>query len=321
MPCTWLPVLNSRTPANFEHGPPTDLLPPPQYPAPIYQPPAPLYSPEQLIEALKSPISAYEDLQTVLRISHRMPQQALGRGRSLLQAPNFRHFLSSPTSELLLVDGHCQEKCEGKDSPLSVFAASLAAMMVQNPACMVLHYFAGHHCFNNPQDGAEGPVGLMRSLICQVLLYPDQPPAYLDWLEPDLVEAAEKGDVAALCHLFRRLVQRVVNVSEIVLILDNLCYFERRMNRWSEDLHAVFYDLATLHEHYLPREDVRLKILITSAGKSTEMVSLVDKDTQHVSLRAGNVHDYDKSATALVSVLQRAASPGNDGASYAEGYY
>lgn len=235
-----------------------------------------------------------------------MSPHHLGRGRYLLQVPSFQHLLSSPTSGLLLVDGHCKEGCEGKVSPISVFCASLAAMMAQNSTCMILHFFAGQHCFNDPHDPARGPLGLMRTLICQVLLYPGQPRPNLDWVTNVLVNDVAAGNIDALCCLFKQILQYVVGVSDIFCILDSISEFERKQNGWGEDLDVVFDHLSSLNNS-LPW-DVCFKLLITSAEKSSQLAWQVSR-SEHVSLRAGNLLSPEISERAATADIQRAITP------------
>ncbi|KAF3762780.1 hypothetical protein M406DRAFT_333151 [Cryphonectria parasitica EP155] len=164
---------------------------------------------EQLIDLIGiQPLSIVEDRDTVLRKGQTMPPNLLGRGRYLLTRPRFQDSLASQASDVLLVDGHCKEDCEGKISPISVFCASLAAMMMHNPACMVLHFFAGQHCLGD-DDPTRGPQGLMRSLICQVLLYPNQPQPYLDWLtDQTFIKDVADNNINALCYLLKELLLR-----------------------------------------------------------------------------------------------------------------
>lgn len=246
-----------------------------------------------------------------------MSQELLGHGRYLLSVPSFQHLLSSPVSGLLLVDGHCKEDCEGKVSPISVFCASLAAMMAQDPARMVLHFFAGQHCFNDPNDQARGPRGLMRSLICQVLLYPNQPYPHLDWLADNLIDDVAEGEIGALCHLFEQLLQRVIGVSVIFCMVDNISEFERSQEGWCHEINIVFDCLSSLYRSLAP--GVSFKLLVTSADKSTQLVWQTDP-SERLSLRAKNMLSPEKSATAMDAAIRRSVSSQSNGEP-AEGHW
>lgn len=280
------------------------FLPPPRSPSPLPRYYKPEYVPEQLFEVLQiHHLSPSTDRDLVLRKGHTMSSQHLGRARYLLQVPKFQHFLSNPTSGLLVVDGHCKDENDGKISPISVFCASLAAIMAQNPACMVLHFFAGLHCFDDPRDPARGPRGLMRSLICQVLLYPGQSQPQLDWLTEELVDNVAEGETGALCVLFQQLLQCVEGVLDIFCILDSISEFERRHDNWHEDLDVVFDHLSSLHCN-LPL-GVNFKLLITSAGRSWQLAPKTF-ESERISLRAGNFLDSEKSGLATETQIRSA---------------
>lgn len=266
-----------------------------------------MLSPEDVIKLLGiHPLSPIEDRDTVLRKGHTMSPQHLGRGRVLLVKPQFQRLLSSVSSTVLLVDGHCKEDCVGKVSPISVFCASLAAIMAQHPAYMALSFFTGQHClYDDACDQARGPRGLVRSLICQILLYPNQPEWCMDWLEEALVEDVAQGDVEALCYLFIGLVRRIVGVSTIFCIVDNISDFETKEEGWADHLELVFGSLYSVGSKLAP--EISFKLLMTSAGKSTQLVSLTEPAEQ-LSLRAGNVHDPEKVGWASAGDIQRLLS-------------
>lgn len=221
-----------------------------------------------------------------------MSQSSLGRGRYILVTPQFQQLLSAPSSSVLLVDGHCQDECDGKVSPISIFCASLAATLAHNPALMVLHFFAGQHSFLDG-DPARGPHGLIRSLICQVLLYPNQPSLCLEQVGDQVVQDIADGNINALCWLFKELLKRVVNVTTILCIVDSVSDFEED---WAEELKIVFNWFRSVPNELNP--GVNLKLFMTSAGKSTELVYETDQ-SEHLSLIAGNVMNVGKSEWAM----------------------
>lgn len=250
-------------------------------------------STERLVELMAiEPFSPYQDRDDVLRRGHTMSQSSLGRGRYILVTPQFQQLLSAPSCSVLLVDGHCQDECDGKVSPISVFCASLAATLAHNPSLMVLHFFAGQHSFFD-DDPVRGPHGLMRSLICQVLLYPNQPSPSLEQVSDQVVQDIADGNINALCWLFKELLKRVVNVTTILCIVDSVSDFEKD---WVEELKIVFNGFRSLPDELNP--GVNLKLLMTNAGKSTELVYETDQ-SEHLSLVAGNVMNVGKSEWAM----------------------
>lgn len=261
---------------------------------------------ERLIELMAiEPLAPYLDRDDVLWKGHTMSPGSLGRGRYILATPQFQQLLLAPSSGVLLVDGHCQDECDGKVSPISVFCASLAAMLAHNPTLMVLHFFASQHSFLD-DDPARGPRGLMRSLICQVLLYPNQPSPCLDQVGDQVVQDLADGNIDALCWLFRELLKRVVNVKAILCIVDNISEFEEG---WVEELRIVFNCFRCVPNDLSP--GVNLKLLMTSSGKSTVLVYDTD-ESEYLSLVAGNVMNVGKSEWAMAQDIGDSV-PSQDG--------
>lgn len=166
---------------------------------------------------------------------------------------------------------------------------------------MVLHFFAGQHSFFD--DPVTGPRGLMRSLIYQVLLYPNQPSACLDQVGDQAVQDIADGDIGALCWLFRELLKRVVNVTTILCIVDNVSEFEED---WAEDLETVFDCFRSVPGELGP--GVNLKLLMTSAMKSTQLVWKTDP-SEHLSLISGNTTSVGKSEWAMAQDIGNSVPP------------
>lgn len=274
----------------------TDLQPEIEVLEPISQQRATILPAERLIELMKvHSLSPYQDRDAVLRKGHTMSPVFLGRGRYLLAAPRFRNFLSTSSSDFLLVDGHCRDGCDGRVSPISVFCASLAATLAHDPTFMALHFFAGQHSFFD-DDPARGPRGLLRGLICQVLSYPSQPAPCLDWVHDQAMQDVADGKIVALCWILKELLKRVVNVQTILCIVDNISDFERKYEGWDNDLDTVFDWLRMVPKEMSP--GINFKLLMTSAGKSTQLVWRTDP-SERLSLAARNVISAGKSEWAI----------------------
>lgn len=263
-------------------------------------------SAEQIFELLAiHSHDPYQDRDTVLLKSHTMSPVILGRGRYVLATPQFQELLSAPYPGLLLVDGEFQNESDGKVSPISVFCASLAATLAHNPAVMVLHFFAGQHSF--PDDNpVRGPRGLIRSLIYQVLLYPNQTLPGLDQVPEQAVQDVADGDIDALCWLFIELLKRVLNVTAVIFIVDNVSEFETKYEGWVDELMRVFDWFRKVPDEM--SQGLNFKLLMTSARKSTELVYKTDP-SEHLSLVAGNVMNVGKSEWAMAEDIGNSVPP------------
>lgn len=263
----------------------------------------PVVSLEKFIEVLVVPdLSPQVDRQELINQGLGMDDKDLGRGRWLLTMRQFEDFLRKPESCLLVVDGHCQDVSTAyRNSPISVFSASLAALLTQDPSNMVLNFFCGQH--NRRADSLHGPRGMMRSIIYQILLYTGQDIEFdLSSVTQDLMEGVSDKDLSALCEVFTQLMEQVQSYSSIYCILDNVCAYETSLYGCSTELVQVF---ETLREFAVDNSRIRasFKLLLTSTSTSTMISRLIDPSS-HLSLVAGNVLDVGKTEAAISRRLE-----------------
>jgi hypothetical protein len=171
---------------------------------------------EQLAYALNvDPTPMFAETQSMLRLTHAMQPEGLEKVRSLISTEQFRNWMGLPFPNVLLVDGNCRDQGQGRTSPLSIFCASLAATLAQSESNIVLHFFCGHH--SHPQyDAVSGPTGLLRSLITQLVLYPNVCTMSAVTMEQSMWEAVARYEVPALLALFEQI---IVSSSRILLLL------------------------------------------------------------------------------------------------------
>jgi hypothetical protein len=144
------------------------------------------------------------ETRNLLRLTHAMQPEGLEKVRGLISMEQFRNWMGLPFPNVLLVDGHCRDQGQGRTSPLSIFCASMAAMLSQNDSNVVLHFFCGHH--SNPQhDAVSGPAGLLRSLIAQLILYPNLCTTKSLAIEQGMWEGVARHEVPALLALFEQI--------------------------------------------------------------------------------------------------------------------
>ena len=229
------------------------------------------------------------ETERILRQSNSLRAKGLGKARWLLTTAQFKNWLGQSSSGTLLVDGYCRDDGIGRISPLSVLCASLATTLAQTGSSIVLHFFCSSHT-RVEQDVIGGPSGLVRSLITQLLLYPDSPDVELDPLEENLYNAVSQCDVPALVYLFGSIVGNMDESKTIVCIIDGISDFETPLRGWDKEIIGVVDQLQNLV--HCKRSGPALKLLMTSANKTLNLGSLVYRDRgEFVSLRSGNVSD------------------------------
>ncbi|KUJ13892.1 uncharacterized protein LY89DRAFT_149357 [Mollisia scopiformis] len=269
-------------------------------PSPTYQ----KISTFDILEILKVPYdTANTDLRFVLRQSKSFKTDALGHGRWLMTTTRFKNWLGGGRSDILLVDGHGDSAKSGKTSPMSVFCSTFIASVIKLHTTIVLHFFCGQHVtFVDPLRGAHG---LLRSLICQLLLYPNTQEPNLDSLsQQKLYNDLRAHELNALRHLFQQLVQQLPRGTLVFCIIDGISEYETKMNNSTENLQLVVDTLQSIvRDHGLGGPT--FKVLMTSANRSTEIVKKIPPQ-DCISLRAGNVHSGLISEQAFFAEISKA---------------
>ena len=254
-----------------------------------------------------------QDLGYVLRQSNNFKTDTLGHGRWLMTTAKFKNWLAGGTSDLLLVDGHCDRARIGKTSPMSIFCANFIASVVKLSSTIVLHFFCGQHA--TFEDPLRGPNGLLRSLICQLLLYPNTPEPNLEALSQQQLYNDLKGhELNALLHLFQQLVHQIPRGTLVFCIIDGISEYETRTKNSTEDLRSIISSLQSIVRQAGPT----FKILMTSANKSTEIAKQIPSE-QRVSLRAGNTYSRPISERTFLSDISRAKASIETAAPAAQG--
>jgi hypothetical protein len=258
-----------------------------------------------------------EDRAAVLRAYHSFRSNALPQANYLITIPKFKAWLNNRVSDILVVDGQCQEQSVGKISPISVFCASLFEVLsgsVSNPTdaavfrkpTVLLSFFCRQH--PAPHDGLPGPAGLMRSLIDQLLLeWPEND--RLDTLfiqqQPWIWEGIEKSDVSTLCYVFGELLRQLGPASLVYCIIDGISQFDTSLRGWNQELQTIV-DCFT---HYITGDSrtrpgtAPVKILLASADKSVTLKRELPSG-HHIDLRAGNLYPRSVSPSNFGSGLR-----------------
>lgn len=197
------------------------------------------------------------------------PPKDQSQVQSLLTTRQFTRWLNSDSHALLYVDAALQ----AADKPLSaasLFSAKLIAgtAAVFERTAIVLHFFCGLHC--RPRDAWHGPVGMVRSLILQLLMrLVDMDPGRERWgLEfvwsEQIVQNLEEWYLPELCSAFHALLREVPEGMTVFVVLDSVLYLDRReMQRdWEFVLDGFLRSLVGDRE--LP---VVMKVLMVNQAK------------------------------------------------------
>jgi hypothetical protein len=272
---------------------------------PLSPPASPRASFDELLKALDVPEgAAAEALAGVTRRSCHLKVDTGARGNRLMGMKRFTEWLEAPSwaSDLVLVDGHCGNIAADKVSPMSAICASLAGVMTDaerddgqdRPAPIVLHHFCGQHL--GLRNALSGPGGLIRSLVHQLLVqthqhvedYATGPQASLDFIDDHLLGGVDERDIPSLCRLFGELVARLDRSRPVFCIIDGVSEIETALDGWQEDACSIISALLDLVDEGSFRAGPALRVLLTSAQRSTTLAESVVPSDSHVSLLAAH---------------------------------
>ena len=241
-----------------------------------------------------------DDMEHVLRQSGDLQESALRRTNWLLATDRFQVWLRSdterdrgPQSDLILINGQCDEDLNNSVSALSVFCATLISMMIKKgdhtgrEAVLNLHYFCGLH--THSRDPLSGPRGMLRSLIAQLCMHLARWGIDTQLVDQNCVRDAGEisgYDPTALCALLGQLLGSVPAGVTVFIILDNVSHFESTAFGWLDDMLVVSSQLRGIG-NWLGPSGAQVRIVMTCAMRSTALDGYLHPDDV-ISLEAEN---------------------------------
>jgi len=229
-------------------------------------------------------LSALEDERYVLGRGRGLDAESVARVAEMIKAPQVHQLLTAPQPGVVVVDGRLDRaQHTARVTPLSFVCASLAHALRQTGA-PVLIFFCGRNLRGD--DHLQGPEGMMRSLLAQLVLLLLQQRWIEDCAAISLPSYLQGRDgvvdlpLDEICQLFRSLLRVVQGESGLVCIVDGISLFET--DAWQEDYGVVMRCL-------LPAaEDISLpapfKLLMTSPTSTRLPQAFVPFD-RRVSIR------------------------------------
>ncbi|KAJ4135296.1 hypothetical protein NW768_004920 [Fusarium equiseti] len=252
----------------------------------------------EVICSAEERVSHANEIVYILQRHYDFGEKALAQAQYLLQTPEFRRWFMSPYSEVLLVDGHCDDESIGRLAPTSLTCAGIArAMLGQDPNTgavslpeaprLTLYFFIGEHMDYN--NGYYGPNGLIRSFIAQILRqWPVE--ESMDLKIPGNNPSTWTSDTNSLCYLFEQLVCQLGPNFPVWCIVDGLSRFETNLYGWLDDLIEIISSLLFCKDQKSAfAGQGTIKVLLVSSDRSIRIRDMVD-DQDRVELRAGNMY-------------------------------
>ncbi|RYO82950.1 hypothetical protein DL762_006372 [Monosporascus cannonballus] len=210
------------------------------------------------------------DLELALSETGGVTVAAQGQVQSLLEHDRFLQWLKDHHPGLILVDADVPGAALESLSAISRFCATLVtSIMGVNRDAIVTHFFCGLH--TSPDDPWYGPVGLVRSIIMQLitkLMEIDEGMESwdLDFIDDrDYLKSLENHEVESLCAALHSMVSQFQPDTNVYCIIDSIACFDS--SRMLEDLRVVMECLGEI----IDRRNLRpiFKVLLTNPGTST----------------------------------------------------
>lgn len=261
-------------------------------------------------------LSHIEDQQRVLRLGHSLDGEEMTRAAvmvpteprlpnqlySLLKSqqvktPQVKQWLHALSSSVVLVEGCGTRPQAGRVAPLSHVCATFIQILNNSGGAegdskttkTTLFFFCGQHVME--KDSLQGPQGLMRSLLAQLILtlvqnnwVQDSTPIKLLHKQGFGAQELENFSLQDVCQLFHQLLSSVPSGSTVFALVDGISYFEHS-EVWRGEFELVIGCLARITaDDELGR---MFKLLLTSpTTASSPALGRLDAH-QRVRLRAG----------------------------------
>lgn len=229
--------------------------------------------------------SVVEDVNRIRQQGTNVASEGRELARKITTTTQFTEWMQKDESRLLLVEGHCKSLGYGKTSPLSILCASLASNFAESDSLVILQYYCGHHGLDSTGLHA-GPLGLIKSLLAQLLQKSDNVLPQNLQVERALYDRVKPDDVDNLCEIFSLVFSQVDRKNITLCVIDEIAEFEGAGSGWNDGMSLVAFQLRWMvHRFEGPQ---RLKVLMTSANKSA-VVSQILEENDKISFRGSGL--------------------------------
>lgn len=151
------------------------------------------------------------------------PDNERARVEQLVTTSQFRDWIGTVASQILLIHGDFGEPSKHYVSALSLFCTTFVEALKKINRSLPLVFFCGRHL--DTSDGPIGGEGIIKSLVAQLLRQQIFDTRQLHQ-EIDL-NKVNNGDVDELCVLFRWLARRVPENVTLFCLIDGIVLYER----------------------------------------------------------------------------------------------
>ncbi len=228
-----------------------------------------MLKPRKLRRILRhDPEAAQFDVNRTLSAGRVLNLREQERTEYLMASSRFKQWLTSRTSEVLLVNGNADTP--NRSSPVSFACALLVSSLASFPSTITLSFFCSFH--TDSSDPETGSRMMIASLVCQLL--ENHQDFDLSFLAPDQKYDLQDHKIGTLCSLFKNLLRQLPEGQLVFCMVDGVSYYEYGERR--DDTCKVLGMLAALtHDEKL---NAVFKLLISSPTTSRYVAKSVDPE-------------------------------------------
>jgi hypothetical protein len=203
-----------------------------------------------------------EDLRRIHRACQSVESSDYQIAQGIFEGTKFREWLTADDSAPLFIEGGPAFSFHGRFASLSLMSCLAVECLEGKESAISIHHFCRRHI--SSKDPVQGPSGMMRSLICQVLrLFHNQ--VDLGFMSTRRYrEQIESHNLHILCDCFANVIKQLPADTVLFCIVDSIDCFER--HEWAEDCRFMIREIQDLLYEY----DCGpvFKLLVTSPVRS-----------------------------------------------------
>lgn len=228
---------------------------------------------DKALEALDYDSSVIShDVTTSLKEVWRLPRAEQDRILAIIHSTKLKNWIMAARSSALFIN--CNSS--GSEKISSFTLAKLVESVVSHDSnhTIALFFFCGAH--RRREDEDSGVVGLMRSLISQLLIaYPE-----FDVQTLGQISQIQPRDVNALCQMFYHLVRQLPSDIVVFCIIDSITTFEIGTGYLDESALAVSQLVEIVEQ--TNKYSCVFKLLFSSPRNSHKLYRLMPSRTSDV---------------------------------------
>lgn len=220
-------------------------------------------TPADLLDILDVSVEGpIEDFRRIYRACQSVKPSESKIAQGIIEGARFKEFVSSDDSSALFIEGGPSLAVNRRFASLSLMSCLAVECLDDKEPAISIHHFCRPHVSH--KDAMQGPQGMMRSLISQVVrLFPNQ--MTLSFTASSRYrEQLESHNLHILCACFASIIKQLPVDAVLFCVIDSIDCFENR--EWAEDCRFMMREVQDILYEY--EDGPVFKLLVTSPFRS-----------------------------------------------------